>query len=140
MRSLMTWKPMAHGSPLTREMGRFFDEFAKTQTEGWIPSADVLERSDHYVVQLDLPGLTRDEIKVDIEDGHLKIHGSRKFESREESDQLLRSERFSGEFVRSFRLGDRVSPESIDATYVDGVLEVKIPKAEEARPRQIEVK
>ena len=140
MRSLMTWKPMAHGYPLTREMGRFLDEFVTSRSEGWVPSADVIEKSDHYLVQVDLPGLNRDDIKVDVENGQLRIHGSRKFETKEENDQFVRSERFPGEFVRSFRLGDRVSTESIDATYRDGVLEVKVPKAEEARPRQIEIK
>ena len=140
MRSLMTWKPIAGGAPLVREMDRFFDDFVNARNEGWIPSADVVEKSDHYLVQVDLPGLKREDIKVDVENGQLKIHGSRKFEAKEETDKFVRSERFSGEFVRSFRLGDRVSTENIEGTYSDGVLEVKVPKAEKARPRQIEVK
>ena len=54
MRSVMTWKPMMQASPLSREMGRFFDDYLKTRTEGWSPAADVIEKSDHYLVQIDL--------------------------------------------------------------------------------------
>jgi HSP20 family protein len=106
----------------------------------WIPSSDVIERGDHYILRLDLPGVKKDDIQVSVEDGALMIRGQRLHESAEESDNVLRTERMTGTFSRRFRLGDRIDTGKIEANYRDGVLEVRVPKAEEAKTRLIEVR
>lgn len=143
MRNLITWNPVGNVPPLHRDVDRFFDEFLTPSRSGsgnWTPTADVVEKGDHYILTLDLPGLQREDINVNVEDGQLVVRGSRKIDRKDEKDNWIRSERYAGEFVRSFRLGDKVSTEGIAAAYTDGVLEVKVPKVEAALPRQIEIK
>ncbi len=142
MKALTTWKPMA---PLAafdwdldfdRMVSRFFGDRASGL---WAPPADIVEEDDRYLVRMDIPGLKREEITVSVENDHLTVRGHRKTEREEKNENYLRSERFSGEFVRSFRLGKRTSTKDVKATYENGVLEIAVPKAEEAKPRTIEV-
>jgi HSP20 family protein len=132
---------MPSGVPLTRDLDRFFQDFwSPTGSGSFVPAADVVENEAHYLLHLDLPGLRREDIKVNVENGYLEISGSRNQADNDEKDTVVRRERFRGEFTRRFRLGDRVVAGGIEAKYEDGVLEVKVPKVEEARPQQIEVK
>lgn len=140
MRSLMTWKPLASVSPFTGDVDRFFDEFFTTTPSAHVPAADIVESEDAFTLSVDLPGMRREDIQISVEDNYLIVRGRRVEEAKEEKANLLRHERFTGEISRSFRLGDQIAVDKIEATYKDGVLHVSVPKAETAKPRVIEVK
>jgi len=114
--------------------------FSDRSTGQWAPPADIVDEDEQYLVRLDVPGLKREDITISIENNHLIVRGTRKTEKEESEKNFLRSERFRGEFVRSFRLGNRAAKKDIQATYSDGVLEIAVPKAEEAKPQTIEIK
>ncbi len=120
-----------------------FDEFfggsPATDCE-WCPALDVREQEKQYLVRVDLPGIKKDEIKLTFEDNVLTITGERKVEAEEKHGQLHRTERRSGKFTRSLRFPGDVDAAKIDASFQDGVLEVKLEKTEAAMVRQIEVK
>ncbi len=106
----------------------------------WHPSADIMERDDHYEVTVDLPGVDKANVRITVENDQLTISGERNEERKTEEGQMRRFERFSGSFRRSFSLPEGVDPESVDAKYKDGVLTVTVPKPAEAKPKLIEVK
>ena len=118
------------GGPGTQSAGR----------SGWSPRVDVTELDDRYEVHAELPGLSRGDINVTLEDGVLTIAGEKKRTSEINEDTYRRTERVYGTFSRSFNLGDRVTSDKISADYKDGVLTVALPKAEEVKPKAIEVK
>ena len=106
----------------------------------WTPPVDVFERGDDLVLQAELPGLKSDKIEIRVEDGNLVIRGERKNESEVEDDKVYRLERVYGTFTRRFTLPTTVDASRINARYTDGVLEIVLPKAEEAKSRNVEVK
>lgn len=140
MRNLVSWTPRTLSNDLTFD--RFFDDFFRspTSTRGWLPATDVIEHGDHYELHLDLPGFKRDDIEVTVEEGTLTIRGMRRTEESSDERNVVRSERYVGEFARSFRLGNALDLGKIEAHFEDGVLMVRVPKAESAKPRQIDVK
>src|SRR3989337_75350 len=103
------------------------------------PAVDIYETNDSFVVSADLPGLNKDEIQIDLKDNTLTLKGEKKFEEKVSKDNYIRVERAYGSFVRSFTLPQNVDPEKIKAEYKEGVLEITIPKKEEAKPKQIKV-
>lgn len=130
-----------------RGWDRVLDDFFGTTAGGpvkartdWHPSADILERDDHYEVTVDLPGVDKANVRITVENDQLTISGERNEERKTEEGQMRRFERFSGSFRRSFSLPEGVDPESVGAEYQDGVLTVKVPKPAEAKPKLIEVK
>lgn len=131
---------------LRREMSRLFDDFLPARSSGeqqesavWAPRADLSETDDAYVIALDLPGVNRDELEITVEDGTLKVSGERSMREEHENGQFYRIERSYGRFYRSFSFGSNVDPDDIEATFDDGVLTVRVGKAEERKPRRIEV-
>jgi HSP20 family protein len=108
----------------------------------WAPTVDISEDDNNYFVNAELPGVKKDDVSVYVENDRLFIEGERKHESQEKSDDkdYHRVERFYGKFQRSFRLPKAVDANKIEAQFEDGVLNVCIPKTEEAKPKQIEVK
>ena len=143
MRSLITTCNPATTALNVSSFDRLFDE-AWTAPRGgrataWRPTADVVEKNDQFVVRVDLPGVAKADVSVTVEDDSLVIKGQRASEERAETDRVVRNERVTGEFVRRFRLGNRVSRTDIKARFTDGVLEVLVPKAEEARSQLIEI-
>jgi HSP20 family protein len=105
---------------------------------GWTPAVDVYHDKDQFTVVAELPGLKKEEIEISLEGDTLTISGQRTAEQRQ-SDQSFRRERFFGRFQRSLTLPSVVDAEKVKATYKDGILEVVLPKAEESKPKQIEV-
>jgi HSP20 family protein len=132
-------------SALDREINNLVRTFWGTPTSfassggGWNPSVDIAELDDRYEVHAELPGLTREDISVTLEDGVLTIGGEKKRSSETKEDSYSRTERVYGKFSRSFNLGDRVSADKISAAFKDGVLTVALPKSEEVKPKAIEV-
>jgi HSP20 family protein len=107
---------------------------------GWTPSCDIYETDNEIVVKAELPGVKKEDAKVGIQDGVLSISGERKFEEETKKENYLRVERSYGSFTRSFTLPTRVDPEQVTAEFKDGLLQVTLPKREEAKPRGVEVK
>ena len=106
----------------------------------WVPAIDVFERNDRLVIRAEIPGLDRKEIEVRVEDGQLVLQGERKREAGLTEENAYRLERNHGSFVRRFRLPESLDLSKIDATYENGILEVTLPRSEEARPRKIEIR
>ncbi|HYM62713.1 MAG TPA: Hsp20/alpha crystallin family protein [Thermoanaerobaculia bacterium] len=105
----------------------------------FVPAVDVAETADHILVRAELPGVKQDEVSIDFENGILTIRGERKLEKETEGVTWHRVERSYGNFLRSFTLPRTVDPEKIAASYRDGILEIDIPKKEEAKPKQIKI-
>ena len=110
------------------------------QFGAWAPAVDIFEKGDDLVIRAEVPGVERDAIDVKVEDNTLMLSGERHLETEEKESQAYRRERSHGRFVRSFALPKTVDASRITATYKDGVLGITIPKAEEAKPRMIEIK
>jgi len=111
------------------------------EAAAWIPGIDVFEKDNRLITKVDLPGLKKDDVKVEITDGHLAISGERKRETVEKKERFYRSEREYGSFYRAVPLPEGVKLENVKATFVDGVLEVSVPlpaKAE-TKGRTIEI-
>jgi len=105
----------------------------------WTPRADIYETAEGVVLQLDLPGVKSDEIEVQCEKGMLSIKGERKF-SEDQKRQYFRVENVYGPFERYFEIPRTLDVSKVDAKYQDGVLTLTFPKAEEAKPKKIEIK
>lgn len=107
----------------------------------WSPSVDIEEEDDKYLIKADLPGVDKKDIEVKLEGGVLSIRGEKHTETETgKGTKRHRTERFHGTFARSFTLPDAVKADKVDASYKDGVLELSIPKAEEAKPKSIDIK
>lgn len=148
IRGLRVLDPWKDFGSLQDRINRMFDDTIRTlyPTDGeelekgtWAPAVDIYETNDSFVVSADLPGLNKDEIQIDLKDNTLTLKGEKKFEEKVSKDNYIRVERAYGSFVRSFTLPQNIDPEKIKAKYKEGVLEVTIPKKEEAKPKQIKV-
>jgi len=107
----------------------------------WAPSVDIEEAEDKYVIKADLPGVDKKDIDVKLENGVLSIRGEKQTEKETgKGTKRHRTERFHGTFARSFTLPEAVKSDKVDASYKDGVLLLEIPKAEEAKPKSINIK
>ncbi|HET9140386.1 Hsp20/alpha crystallin family protein [Actinophytocola sp.] len=113
--------------------------FSGTSAAAWSPAIDISERNDAYVVAVELPGVKLDDLEIAYQDGLLTIQGERDEVQASEDEQTHLVERRYGQFRRSITLPLHVAADAIDATFEDGVLRVVIPKAEEAKPKRIEV-
>jgi HSP20 family protein len=127
--------------PFTREIDRVFDAFFGQTDQGrrWVPPMDVVEADEHFILKADLPGLTEADVNIEVQDGTLTISGERKAEREQRERGWYRIERSFGSFNRSLTLPDGVDPDAIDASFSDGVLEVRIPKPVERKPRRISI-
>jgi HSP20 family protein len=143
-RELATWPSDLFG--IQREMNRMFDGFFRGTGDedyaisSWTPAVDIAEHDDEYLVKVELPGVNKDEVKLTLENNILTIRGEKNQEKETKKENYHRVERNYGSFQRSFTLPAAVKADKIDASYKDGILTVSLPKAEEAKPKQIEVK
>src|ERR1700677_357140 len=142
---LPTWTPSNRLSSLRDEVNRRFDfSFPGFTSEGslfsgWTPALDVYQDKDNVFVKAELPGMKKEEIEITLHDGVLSIAGERKHEAESKKGDTFRSERFFGRFHRSVALSTTVDSTKVTAVYKDGILTVTLPKAEEAKPKQIQV-
>jgi HSP20 family protein len=105
----------------------------------WYPPVDILESKDSYLIRAELPGMKNEDLKTEVNAGILTLSGERKLEQPANGVEYHRVERVTGKFSRSFHVPQTVNPDGIKATYRDGILEVQVPKADEAKPRQIAI-
>ena len=105
---------------------------------GWSPALDLYQNNNEVIARIELPGMRKEDIEISLQDGMLTISGERKSDAPE-SDKAERSERYVGKFRRSVSLPTQVDANKVTATYRDGILTVTLPKAEEAKPKQIQV-
>ena len=109
-------------------------------TRAWAPALDISERKDAYAVTVELPGVKLDDLEITLEDGLLTIQGERHFAHDSSEEQFHRVERSSGAFRRSITLPAQVQAEQIEASFDNGVLQIMVPKTEEAAPKRIQVR
>jgi HSP20 family protein len=143
--AVVRWNPMREMLSVQDEMNRMLSDvfgrrYADEGTVSWAPPVDIEETKDHYLVRAELPGMKQDEIKITVEDNRLVIRGEKRREAEQSGTNYHRAERVYGQFERAFTLTHAVRQDRIEAIYKDGVLEVQLPKAEEAKAREIPVK
>jgi HSP20 family protein len=136
--------PFRNFSTLQDQINRVFnDAFERRGEESnlttWAPAVDIFETENELVVKADLPDVDPKDLDIRVENNILTIRGERKFENKVNEENYLRVERAYGTFSRSFALSNTVNTESIKAEYQNGVLQLHVPKREEAKPRQIKV-
>ena len=140
---IVRWSP----SNKVRCFSPFLNSFCKeSQAEkndsemvSWLPSTDVYDTQDDYVLKMEIPGLEKQDVKIEVENDTLAVSGERKEEKDVKADEFHRSERRSGKFYRSFRLPQHTDAKTINASMKDGILELRIPKPEERKPRNIPI-
>ena len=139
---LVRFEPFARLGNVHSLFNELFDggrSSARPSARQWHPAVDVLESKDAFLIRAELPGMKREEIKLEIKDGNLILSGETKSEQPAEGVEYRHVERVAAKFWRSFALPETANPEGIEATYKDGILEIRVAKVEETKPRQIEI-
>jgi len=142
---LMKWNPTNELRNFNRLLTHFFDEpFLPTERQEtwervWSPRVDIYDTKDAFIIKAELPGVEKNNIKIDVDGRVLTLRGERKAETEDKGNSYYRREMFCGTFERSFTLPEAVDPALIKAEYKDGVLHLEVPKPEERKPRQIEI-
>lgn len=148
MRSAMTrWTPtgtfLTTRDPFARMLDSVFGEglypSEDVSNRTWMPSVNIRETEQAFFVEAELPGLTKKDIDITLENNILKLSGERRFEKDTNEESYHRVERSYGSFLRTFSLPSQVNAESVKASFKDGVLTIEVPKAEEAKPRKIAI-
>src|SRR5437588_9129003 len=146
--ALIRWEPVRELSSIQNEMNRLFNTFFDAPSAGensgtslrrWIPAMDLVETDDDFVLRADLPGLSENDVNIELEDNVLTISGERKAEHEERKEGYYRVERASGQFTRSLTLPEGVDPDAVKASFDRGVLEVRVPKPEQRKPRKVTI-
>jgi len=146
--ALIRWEPVREIQTVQNEMNRLFNTFFDSPAGGngghamarrWIPAMDVVETDDHFVVRADLPGTAEQDVKIELDDNVLTISGERRAEHEQKGEGYYRVERAWGAFSRSLTLPEGVDADAIKASFDNGVLEVRVPKPEQPKPRKVEI-
>jgi HSP20 family protein len=142
--ALIRWDPIRELDSLQNDMNRLFDRFfegraANSTSRRWLPAMDLLETEDHLLLRGDLPGMTEEDIDVEIKDNVLTVSGERKAEREDKGEGYHRVERAFGSFSRSLTLPHGVDAGQVEASFDKGVLEVRIPKPAEAKPTRVQI-
>lgn len=142
---LMKWNPTNELRNFNRILTTFFDEpFLPVGRQElvdttWSPRVDILDTKDAFMINAELPGVDKNDIKVDVDGRLLTLRGEKKTETEEKEASYYRHEMYCGTFERSFTLPEAVDPALIKAEYKDGILHLEVPKPEERKPKQIEI-
>jgi HSP20 family protein len=148
--ALVRWEPARELNSLQQEMNRLFSTFFDSPTgtgangangvaRRWIPAMDLVESDEHFILTADLPGLAEEDIKLEFEGDVLTLSGERKVDQEQHRDGYYRLERATGAFSRSLTLPEGVDVDGVTATFDKGVLEVRIPKPEQRKPRRVAI-
>jgi HSP20 family protein len=128
--------------PFSQEFDRLFSSLFDSsgrQAHRWVPAMDLVEADDHFVLKADLPGLSEDDVAIEVQDNVLTISGSREAEHERKEKGWYRLERSYGSFSRSLTLPEGVDADKVEASFDRGVLEIHVPKPEERKPRRISI-
>ena len=144
---LVKWEPFEDLNRIQSRINDLFDEtFGRPRAHPtasgatvWFPPVDILESRDSYLIRAELPGMKKEDFNLELQDGVLTLSGERKFEEPANGVEYHRIERSTGKFFRSFSLPQTVKNDEIKASFRDGILEVHVPKADEAKPKQIAI-
>ena len=144
---LIRWDPFREMSSLQERMNRLMADFRTRSPFGeeemaqgaWIPAVDIYETKESIVLNVELPGVTKEDISLEVKDSTLTIKGEKKLEKDVKEENFHRMERTYGSFTRAFTLPSTVQQDRVKAKFRDGILEIMIAKAEEAKPKQIKV-
>ena len=144
--ALIRWEPAPELGTIQNEMNRLFNSLFDNPVRAqagdarqWIPPMDLVETADHYLLRADLPGLSEQDVNIELESNVLTISGERKLEHKQEKGGYRRIERAYGSFSRSLTLPEGVNPAAVAASFDRGVLEVRIPKPEQIKPRNVTI-
>jgi HSP20 family protein len=145
--ALVRWDPTRELDSLQGEMNRLFSTFFDAPKGGngnggtrrWIPPMDLVETQDHFVLKADLPGMGEQDVNIELENSVLTIAGERKAEHEEQHEGYYRLERATGTFSRALTLPEGIDPDAVTAAFDNGVLTVRIPKPEQAKPRRVKI-
>ena len=144
---LVKWEPFEDLNRIQSRINDLFDEtFGRPRAHPtasgatvWFPPVDILESRDSYLIRAEVPGMKKEDFNLELQDGVLTLSGERKFEEPANGVEYHRIERSTGKFFRSFSLPQTVKNDEIKASFRDGILEVHVPKADEAKPKQIAI-
>lgn len=144
---MVKWDPFSNIATLQDRINRLFDDAFPGPAEGdedmtdfaWRPMVDIYEVQDGAVIKVDLPGVVKSDVAVEVKENILTIRGERKIDSSIPEERYYRRERTCGKFQRSFALRSMISPDNIKASFKSGVLTVEIPKPEVEKPKQVSV-
>jgi HSP20 family protein len=144
LNNMTRWNPTVaylNREPFSRLFDTFFGDLPSEDvgSRSWVPPVDIQETGDGYRLQAELPGLTKDDIQITLENNVLRLSGERKFEKDAQKEGYHRIERTYGSFARSFALPQQVNGEAVQAAFENGVLTITVPKAETAKPRKISI-
>ena len=148
MNALTHWDPFKEMNELNKRLNSLFTLSPSRQSDGkeamtvaeWLPLVDITEDDKQYLIKAELPEVKKNDVKVRVEDGVLYISGERNFEKEEKGKRYHRVERAYGSFTRSFSLPEDADPQQVHAEFKDGMLNVRVLKDKNARPKAIEVK
>ena len=147
--ALVRWNPAKELLNVEREFNRLLGSFGNRfgirdnddfENAVWSPLTDISEDNDKYVVSMDIPGVEKKDVKISYKNGSLIVSGERKQESEDKTSKYHRIERAYGKYYREFTLPEKIVEDKIEANFKDGTLKVVIPKAEEAKPKEIAIK
>jgi HSP20 family protein len=144
--AMRRWDPFRELSSIQSELNRLFGRTFgveggdEMRAAAWVPSVDIAESQDRFVITAELPGLRPEDVDISVENSILLIQGERRFYQEQKEDDFHRIERRFGTFARSITLPSTADPEHIEASFDTGVLTIEVPKREEAKPRKIQVK
>lgn len=144
------WDPFREVSRLQRDVDRIFDDFfspfRRSSSEDslnetmFTPACDIEETDSHYLISFDLPGISQDDLRIEVKNNQLWVSGERKEERSNRDKNKMNSEKIYGSFERSFRLPSGIDPDHVQATFENGVLNLKIQKAESSKPVRIPIR
>jgi HSP20 family protein len=145
--TIVRWEPLRELNSLQSEMNRLFNTVFESPSAGapgsvmrrWMPAMDLVESGDHFVLRADLPGMGEEDVNIEFEDGTLTISGERKAEHEANEEGFHRVERSFGAFSRSLTLPQGTDADAVTASFDRGVLEIRVPKPEQRKPRKIEI-
>ncbi len=145
--ALIRWTPGRDLMGIQSEMNRLFDDFFGMQRRAedqdrtyWTPRVNIEEVKDRFEITAELPGLKKDDVKIEVKDRVLTLTGEKKVENEGKDRNVYLYERAYGRFCRTFTLPDNVDDDKIEAEFKDGIMKINIPKTEEAKPKEIKVK
>ncbi|MDQ6999606.1 MAG: Hsp20/alpha crystallin family protein [Mariprofundus sp.] len=140
--TLTRWSPWQELENMNRQLSNLLDDThvgRSSETEQWAPRVDIRETDDALLVQAELPGIDKKDIHLEVKDGVLTLSGERRYEKEVKEENVHRVERAYGKFSRSFSLPTNVDADKVSANMKDGVLEVRLPKRESAKPKAIAI-